>query len=133
MYALSGAAKWTGQKRLIFFGPSAWLGIKFEQLLGGGGVSTMLDKLGALVQVPETAIVPELESCACKRERDIQIMFDTSGKNSLGGEFYREHYQFLLNVPKMSRKRHENVTKMSTNVPKMSQKCPTNVPKMTQK
>ena len=48
----------------------------------------MLDKLGALVSVPEPAIVPDPESCGPKRERDIQIMFERNrGKNSLGGEF----------------------------------------------
>ena len=36
----------------------------------------MLDKLGALVSVPEPAIVPDPESCGPKRERDIQIMFE---------------------------------------------------------
>ena len=48
----------------------------------------MLDKLGALVSVPEPAIVPDPESCGPKRERerDIQIMFEREREREREGE-----------------------------------------------
>ena len=75
-------------------------------------------KLGALVSVPAPAIVSDPESRGPKRERYIEVMFDTREKNSFGGVSERTLSMFYRSLLLY------NVLKVLIMVPKDPQSGP---------
>ena len=58
----------------------------------------MVNKLGALVYVPETAIVPDPESCGPKSKRDIQIMFEREREREIAWKKTHSGASFIKNI-----------------------------------